>query len=475
MVDNFTVRCGCCGAEYSSQEKKCPHCKNNEESPSAAKLETKVNSLSKKLSALDNQLEQLLAQLSGFDMRNYKVTRFEYSYWEDNYLGFISGESADNHIRFTQIDEQQISVFANLIRMNDFVEYVCKGNLDVLIHPVLFVSDLRDIGDYDTEGTEISHWQTHFFNQKWLSQHCEREYYEEVSQWGSCFRICIGFDNGREFIAEGYRYNNEDYQDLISGLADRTEILRLLSAWGFDYENIQELFDYVDENEWKKAYRNPLELTECWIGGKIIPPEERSKYRKPYDDSYGEFDVGFADFVVRTNAFYCNAKHEVETIQASMSVLNQDGRIDKVTTMAGYCKTCRCYFLLEKDYLLLQCKGKLLCQLLTLQEYNNNGENILLGNDMKESSVLRRCGYTVNATDDLSKAQRQKILELVLENKIYTPTKLCSFLDWLISYHGRNQKRNMDAAINKWKEDRAFVQQYDVANRKHVGIRKIIR
>lgn len=184
-------------------------------------------------------------------------------------------------------------------------------------------------------------------------------------------------------------------------------------------------------------------------------------------------EIEFANFVVRTNTFNCNLNHDVETIQAFVSVLADDGSIFKVSTMAGYCRNCNCYFLLERDFRTLQQKGKLLCQLLTWDEYRNKGQTIFNGEDMKAESILKRCGYNVNATENLSSVQRQKILALVLENGLYTETGLCNFLDWLISYHGRSRTRDMSAAISKWSEDRLFVLKHDWTKRRNVGIESV--
>lgn len=184
-------------------------------------------------------------------------------------------------------------------------------------------------------------------------------------------------------------------------------------------------------------------------------------------------EIEFANFVVRTNTFNCNLNHSVETVEAVVSILAEDGSIFKTSTMAGYCRHCNCYFLLETDFIALQQKGKLLCQLLTWEEYTTKGQSIFNGEDMKAESVLKRCGYNVNATENLSAEQRQKILALVLDNGLYTAPELCNFLDWLINYHGRSKTRNMSAAISKWTEDRLFVLTHNWSDRRKVGIGSI--
>lgn len=184
-------------------------------------------------------------------------------------------------------------------------------------------------------------------------------------------------------------------------------------------------------------------------------------------------EIAFADFVVRSNAFSCYFKHDVETVQAFVSVLSRDGSIRKIKTIAAYCKDCNCYYILDSSFKALQKQGVLLCQLITLAELKGKGFSVFSGEGMKAQSMLRRCGYTVNATDDLSATQRQKILALVLDNRIYSASELYNFLDWLIGYHGRSKQRDMSAAIEKWTDDRNFVANYKAELRRSIGINSI--
>lgn len=184
-------------------------------------------------------------------------------------------------------------------------------------------------------------------------------------------------------------------------------------------------------------------------------------------------EIDFADFVVRSNAFSCYFKHDVETVQAFVNVLSRDGSIRKAKTIAAYCKDCNCYYILDSSFKALQKQGVILCQLITLAELKGKGFSVFSGEGMKAQSMLRRCGYTVNATDDLSATQRQKILALVLDNRIYSASELYNFLDWLIGYHGRSRQRDMSAAIEKWTDDRNFVANYKAGLRRSVGINSI--
>ena len=67
-------------------------------------------------------------------------------------------------------------------------------------------------------------------------------------------------------------------------------------------------------------------------------------------------------------------------------------------------------------------------------------------------------GYNVNAINNLDSRERQKILGTAMINKMMTRTEVLSHLDYLI----RRSQGNVSLAnaVNKWKEDRAFVRNF---------------
>ena len=78
---------------------------------------------------------------------------------------------------------------------------------------------------------------------------------------------------------------------------------------------------------------------------------------------------------------------------------------------------------------------------------------------MSAESLLRKCGYTVNAQANISKENRQKLLKAIINNKLYTPAKIVSHFRFLISMNNNVISRDMSSAIKKWEEDILFLQQ----------------
>ena len=184
-------------------------------------------------------------------------------------------------------------------------------------------------------------------------------------------------------------------------------------------------------------------------------------------------EITIADFVVRSNNFKCYFEHDIELVQAVIGILLMNGEVKQEKIMAGYCRDCNCYYILESSFKTLQTRGILLCQLITLAELAQKGAAIFDREGMKAQSMLRRCGYTVNASDNLSPARRQKILALVIDKGLYSSLELCNFLDWMINYHGRNSTRDMSSAVRKWTEDRNFVENYVGPQGREVVVKSI--
>lgn len=186
-----------------------------------------------------------------------------------------------------------------------------------------------------------------------------------------------------------------------------------------------------------------------------------------------QYGISFEDFVVRSNIFRCNNNHELESIQALISILKYNGEVSNEIVSAGFCKHCNCYFILEKDYLHLRNLGLPLCRQITEKAYRENGDEIFNGEGLNLQSVLNQIGYNVNASEDLSSTQRQDILSFAVETGLYTPSGICSFLDWLIDKNSRVTNRDMSDAIHKWMEDRNYISKYKIGTRPMKGVKSL--
>ncbi len=90
-----------------------------------------------------------------------------------------------------------------------------------------------------------------------------------------------------------------------------------------------------------------------------------------------------------------------------------------------------------------------------LAEYDYDENNMF--SRFSPESLLRKCGYTVNAQDALVEEKRQKILKSVIDNRLYSPDGIISHLSFLIAMNKKVTSREMKYAIDKWARDITYI------------------
>lgn len=95
------------------------------------------------------------------------------------------------------------------------------------------------------------------------------------------------------------------------------------------------------------------------------------------------------------------------------------------------------------------------------------------GMKLAQESMLMQYGYNVSQTEDLSALRRQKILAVIIDNRIMSKSEIISYLDFFISQ--RSKRSNMEIAISKWEADREFVENYRLGEYTQFGVNAIYR
>lgn len=72
-----------------------------------------------------------------------------------------------------------------------------------------------------------------------------------------------------------------------------------------------------------------------------------------------------------------------------------------------------------------------------------------------EESLLRRHGYTVSQEEGLSPSERQRILSMVIRNRMMTPYEVINHIEKMVNL--RDMQSRYDLACKKWREDMMFV------------------
>ncbi len=179
------------------------------------------------------------------------------------------------------------------------------------------------------------------------------------------------------------------------------------------------------------------------------------------------------DFVVRRNVFKCRHNdHKLQNINAEISLINSIGEIVQSTVFAGYCPNCNIFFIMESTYENLKRRGTPICRVSDEKTYLK-GASFVNGMRLAQQSLLMQYGYNVSQTGGLTTARRQKILAIIIDNRILTKSDIIGYLDFFISQ--RQGQLKYQVAISKWEADKEFVSDYRKDDYATYGIRSIYR
>lgn len=182
-------------------------------------------------------------------------------------------------------------------------------------------------------------------------------------------------------------------------------------------------------------------------------------------------EIFFEDFVAVTTNNHCvQSGHIVETIQAKVNVLRRDGTVQAVMLPARYCQICKKYTIGAWQFEKLKSLGVIMCRIVHETAVNGNSSGNFYS-DLSPESILKQYGYSVNAADDLSEEQRRQILVNLMETGICKQTQILSHLSWLIQT--REGRADLLDAVWKWKNDRDFVDSYQMGTGRVVAIRSL--
>lgn len=210
----------------------------------------------------------------------------------------------------------------------------------------------------------------------------------------------------------------------------------------------------------------PLKFVKYNINKIVNIIEESIKQNKPMLT-----EIGLKDFVVRTNVFKCmHNKHKIDNIVAMINIDN-DGKREQIKISAGYCNECKVYFMLNSTYQALKNKGLILCRITDEKSYLKG--NYANGIRLAKESILMQYGYNTSQTNGLSATGRQKILAVIIDNKIMSKSEIISYLDFFINQ--RSSQARMELAISKWETDREFVENYKIGQYTQFGVNAIYR
>ncbi len=163
--------------------------------------------------------------------------------------------------------------------------------------------------------------------------------------------------------------------------------------------------------------------------------------------------IDFRSFFVMDNMENCEKHaHEYAEVEATVPVMEGE-TFNYLNFPATYCFDCNVYYISRREYNRLKNKGKVLCQMLTAEEYERYRQGTKF-DDLSPIGPLAMLGYTVKK-DVLYDSERRQLLNWIIENEIMTKAKVIWYLE---SFIRRNQGQVKKAsAVQKWREDRDYL------------------
>lgn len=187
---------------------------------------------------------------------------------------------------------------------------------------------------------------------------------------------------------------------------------------------------------------------------------------------YNIKELGIHDTIILSSIMKCtSSNHKIHDITVFVPILYPSGDITYVSVLASYCYDCNQYTMLKDTF--QQLDGVVLCQVLdkTKPYEKQDLEEDDFDIEQKQS-LLYKYGYNVKARANLSRKQRQIILASIIESGIMTRIQVIDHLSTLISRGDRI--KSWKFATQKWKEDKYYVQNYNVKNLPNIITNKII-
>lgn len=189
-----------------------------------------------------------------------------------------------------------------------------------------------------------------------------------------------------------------------------------------------------------------------------------------FRSDHKENEIKAKDFLIKRNVFKCvHDNHVLEDVNAIVSVITNEGNIEPVYVLSGYCRSCNVYFVLEDSLKELLSKGRPMC---FLYDWDRKEKELRPGYIfMSAESLLYQYGYNVNAIDNIPAAKRQRILEMMIDGGVITKNEILSYLNLFITQ--RKNNKSMQKAIGKWKEDIDHILQYKADEGSNVQIQSL--
>ena len=209
----------------------------------------------------------------------------------------------------------------------------------------------------------------------------------------------------------------------------------------------------VEEAKQKTSEPEPEDQFEAEEQFETDNQLEQEEWDEP-EEEYSELKLpDFEVLYIYDGERPCGFSHKVVSVQLTVIANSKKYVFD-----AEYCPTCDKYMLSRdelKRYVKLYHSFPVKTRPFSSTEESNESERY---SGYNEQSKLRMLGYTVSSAEDLPAWKRREILQYAIESGIMTRSEIQRFLTSLIEE--RKNRPNMENAIEKWKDDLNYIENY---------------
>lgn len=201
-------------------------------------------------------------------------------------------------------------------------------------------------------------------------------------------------------------------------------------------EHIKEIDQYID------SVIDKMDVVDAETGEPIISPSTI---------------LDFKNVIIKSSIHQCaKDNHDTCIRNALIYILdNTTYEIVPETVPLLYCKTCNIYYMYEDQYNTLSKKGKILCRIYNLKQWQEGYTSGDFFGKLNMESVFKICGYNVSSNSNVPDQARQNLLSFLIDRKIVSLAQTLNFLHWLID--NRKDSVRMQNAVKKWKSDLKYI------------------
>lgn len=186
--------------------------------------------------------------------------------------------------------------------------------------------------------------------------------------------------------------------------------------------------------------------------------------------------LDFKNVIIKSSIHQCaKDNHDTCIRNALIYILdNTTYEIIPETVPLLYCKTCNVYYMYEDQYNTLSKKGKILCRIYNLKQWQEGYTSDDFFGKLNMESIFKICGYSVSSNSSIPDQARQNLLSFLIDRKIVSLAQTLNFLHWLID--NRKDSARMQNAVKKWKSDLKYItEKYRDNKSETITVESIIR